>query len=69
MVTLSYITSMIATVLGLIFTSFSAILGIIVAAAGIGFIVFLNKKGEILFKNAVIFYFCSIDEGGKVISI
>ena len=40
-----------ATILGLIFTSFSTILGIIVAAAGIGFIVFLNKKGEIFFKN------------------
>ena len=38
-------------VLGFIFMFFSTILGIIVAAAGIGFIVFLNKKGEILLKN------------------
>ena len=37
---------------GFIFTSFSFILGIIIAALGIGFIVFLNKKGEILFKHS-----------------
>ena len=46
-----YLIGLGAAVLGFIFMSFSTILGIIVVAAGIGFIVFLNKKGEILLKN------------------
>lgn len=46
-----YLIGLGAVVLGFIFMSFSTILGILVAAAGIGFIVFLNKKGEILLKN------------------
>lgn len=46
-----YLIGLGAAVLGFIFMSFSTILGIIVVAAGIGFVVFLNKKGEILLKN------------------
>lgn len=46
-----YLISLGVAVLGFIFTSFVFILGIIIAAAGIGFIIFLNKKGEILLKN------------------
>lgn len=46
-----YLIGLGVAVLGFIFTSFVFILGIIIAAAGIGFIVFLNKKGEILLKS------------------
>lgn len=46
-----YLIGLGATFLGFIFMSFSTAVGFIVVAVGIGFIVFLNKKGELLLKN------------------
>lgn len=38
-------------VAGIVFMTFSSLLGMLVLVAAIGFVVFLNKKGEILLKN------------------